>query len=721
MIHQIGLLLCVATLASSTSFGQGEVEFELGLQALGRSVREGRLDVASGQLQNLWTIHARRPYLLRRRAELIEYARRIGFAMKYEAPRLAEFLPGKVLSWSESSGEVKLRLAEKDLKDYRKGRDLYSLPITIMGTHEFLIRGGADLEKHGFWMQVCVFDGQAFELEFGALIATREADGKQTWLTYTDRLYRVHGGDRKLADESGGRVQQLASGLQVRIRIGQRHLEVWRGTKKTARILLERKPRGGLWIRADDIRSLEIRGKIDRHWLEARREDWLDARWRIHLRDWKAEKEVPGWLLEDDVPETRRRLELPDRLGEEQKAAFAPLLRVWQARRWSALSRKLFYIDEKRLPPDTLLYVQALADQGLDRRDVAIRGFRQLLDRRPGFDPARSRLAEIYRRAHQGDRALALWREAMESSPRSSRPHAELARLQLLMGRRDLARRTLAAAAEAGLRSPRLQALEDTCVLIETGPLWKSPSEHRSRHYRVRSDLGEASCRKAARILESAREDFLARFPKLVTERETPYEVCLFSSQKGFATYVSRIFSRPDIHTAGLFSPILGQLLVWKPLHDDELERTLRHEAVHQLMDGKLRTAPPWLHEGLALCYEQVDRSGPKAMPDPDRKRLLSLLAPGLEDLPTLSTLFSFTDEPFLDEAARNYAWSASFVLFLLHEERSRNGILDRILEQHVAQPDPDKARAKYADELDLVELESRFRTFLERLLHESR
>jgi len=590
----------------------------------------------------------------------------------------------------------------------------------MLGAHEIEVMGGSALEKHGFVLQICVSKGHAIELQCGALIPSRGPESKQTELHYKDRLFRIRDGKKNVVDDSSGRIHQLTGGLKIRIRVGQRSIEVWRGTTRSCKAVLKRKPGGSLWIQAEGIESLSIQGRIDRDWLTSLREDWLDARWRLYLRDWKAAEELPSWLLVQEDPARARHLDIPDRLTTEQKLAMAPLHRIWQARRWSALSRKLFYLDKKTLPPDTILYLQAIADHGLDRKAEASRGFEALLSKRPSFDQARIRLAAIYRRSHRSDRALALWAVAIEASPESSRPRAELARHYLLSGQRGRAKNVLADAVHAGIQSSLLRSMADTCVLMELGPTWKNRSEHRSSHFLVISDLSTAECRRATRILESAREDFLRRFPNLEVERKAPYVAYLFSNQKSFATYVSRIFSRPDIHTAGLYSSILDQLLAWKSPQKGELERTLRHEAIHQLMAGKLRTAPPWLQEGLALSYEQMDRSGREARPDKRQESLVSLLGSKLSDLPTLSTLFSLTDEAFLEEGPRNYAWSAIFVLFL-HQERARSGTLNGIVAHHVRQVDPDKARAAMVDTLDLVELESRFKLFLEELLPRSK
>jgi len=700
-------LVCVALLLTPALCAQEQVEFELGLEQLRHSMREGDLEQASDQLSNLWTIHARKSWLLRHRAELIEYSRRIGFCKKYPPPDLRWFLPGKVLSWSEATGRVRLLLTGKQLLAWRKGLGFYGFPLPMIGPHELRITGDAELEERGLGLRVCITATEpaagAYELQLGALIPSRAATGTKTGLRHADRLYWVQTDAKHKLDEAKGWQKAALGRMEARIRIGPRKVEVWRGSAPTCSAKMKSKPGGGFWIRARGLLSVAVSGRIDKNWLRGLREDWLDARRQLYLRMWKPENHVPAWLLRPDSEVAGRELLLPDRLDEAQARIYAPLYCVWQARRWSALSRKLFYLEDDALPADTRAWLQALADLGRERRKPAIAALEGLLDRRPEFLEARRQLADIHQRAHQPDRALALWSHAVATYPQIPRPRAELARLHLLAGDLSQARKALQDAHRAGLDSPRLRSIEETCTLIELGPSWKTRTEQRSTHYVVQSDLGERDCRRAIKVLESAREDFLRRFPRLEIQKTPPCRVYIFSSQRAFATYVARIFSRPEIHTAGIYSPILGQLLLWNTRDAGELERTLRHEAVHQLMDGRLRHAPPWLHEGLALVFEE---KGARLFRGKGRK---------VEDLPPLSTLMAMSMGEFEEDARRNYAWSAAYARFLLDPKES--ALLDQIIGAYLKDPDPDRVAESLFDQLDFVEMEDRFSHFMQKRL----
>jgi hypothetical protein len=149
-------------------------------------------------------------------------------------------------------------------------------------------------------------------------------------------------------------------------------------------------------------------------------------------------------------------------------------------------------------------------------------------------------------------------------------------------------------------------------------------------------------------------------------EKRRAYRVFLFSGRDGFMRYMADVAvlrAPPMENVAGVYSPILKQLLIWNLPSRAEMFRTVRHEGFHQYLDRLLPDPPVWLNEGMAVYYEGMERIGGDlkiGRPRPDDLELLEK-----EPLIPLAEFLPKTPSQFYKGGHHSYAQAWLFVHML--------------------------------------------------------
>ena len=227
--------------------------------------------------------------------------------------------------------------------------------------------------------------------------------------------------------------------------------------------------------------------------------------------------------------------------------------------------------------------------------------------------------------------ALVSTLQALVARPDATRETFETAGLFLLLaGRLDATRTIAEGAMRRGLHSPGLESMARVVVRSQNGPDWPKTYEYRSSNYDVVSDIDAATCEKAAGVLEEALLDFKVNVHALKAEAtKRHYKVFLFAGKEGFLRYHSdaSVMGGPlPGSIAGLYSPVLKQLLIWNLPNRDAMMRTVRHEGFHQYLDRLLPDPPVWFNEGLAVYYEGMLRVGGSLKTDTPRPDFVEYL-----------------------------------------------------------------------------------------------
>ena len=164
------------------------------------------------------------------------------------------------------------------------------------------------------------------------------------------------------------------------------------------------------------------------------------------------------------------------------------------------------------------------------------------------------------------------------------------------------------------------------------------------------------------------------------------------------------------VHTAGLYSPVLKQLLIWNLPNRTDMLRTIRHEGFHQYLDTLAKDVPPWLNEGMAEYYQgsrsALGRPSPGRL-QPRHLRSLALMR-GKGRVP-VEELTRMPYPKFYANPINNYAQGWALVHFLRRSTRRNRAIMDRLLQGLKAGKPYDAVRKEAFAGVDMKHLDAKF------------
>ena len=282
------------------------------------------------------------------------------------------------------------------------------------------------------------------------------------------------------------------------------------------------------------------------------------------------------------------------------------------------------------------------------------------------------------RLGHRGE-ALELFQAALDVDPQRADVWYERTGLLMGMGRRGEALESLRGAIQWEAYTEELHVLNSLLLRAHEGPDWPEVFEERSEHYVVRSDMGKRVCVDAASVLESSYERFSNRLGEADMGDE-PFRVYLFAGEAGYHRYARGILGGTPENTAGVYSPALGQLLIWNVPERSEMMQTVRHEGFHQYFDRLVGDSPRWLNEGLAEYYENADFTKGRSrqiLPHPEHLRTLEARDWKLVEL---EEFVRQEPEVFYGDAAGNYAQAWLLVHYLQESGGTERGVLEGLI-----------------------------------------
>ena len=265
------------------------------------------------------------------------------------------------------------------------------------------------------------------------------------------------------------------------------------------------------------------------------------------------------------------------------------------------------------------------------------------------------------------------------------------------------------AARSRGLGGREADSIQLMLFKARKGPDWSRSFEHASRHYRVFSDIDRETCVKATKVLEQAFLAYQAYLGRPAKGAQRRFKVYLFSGEKGYLAYCNGILGSVPSHTAGLYSPLLKQLLIWNLPNRESMMETVRHEGLHQFLDRLIGDTPTWLNEGLAEYYEAAG----------DGKWTQGIIRRAHLDVLSRSTLIPLrkfireSHQPFYRDASRHYAQAWALVHFLRHSGFENSQLFKRLLAELIASRSAAQSIEKVLGQTDLAKLETEFKAWL--------
>jgi hypothetical protein len=203
-----------------------------------------------------------------------------------------------------------------------------------------------------------------------------------------------------------------------------------------------------------------------------------------------------------------------------------------------------------------------------------------------------------------------------------------------------------------------------------------------SEHYDVCSDISERLCSDAALLLEKFYTKFDLHLRHVAPkQRKHVLRVYLFSGRAGYEAYTKVLNGKELKNTAGMYSPVVKQLLIWNlPDHESILE-TIRHEGFHQYLDDLAEDPPHWFNEGLATYYEGSKLVKGRWSDGDIRAEYVAVLKK--QPLVPLAQFLRAPASEFMNEktVSLNYAESWAFVHFLMSTGAENRKLVDRMMD----------------------------------------
>ena len=140
MTHWPGFLPAFLFLLAADARPQGAADFDDGMADVRRRIERGSWSRAREALVALIDEHGEAPYVLMQRGAIIDDLKRCVFYESYRAPKVKDLISGELLSYSDSSGKVKLRYGRGNLDDFirpdsKRAKHWLLHPLTFEGAY----------------------------------------------------------------------------------------------------------------------------------------------------------------------------------------------------------------------------------------------------------------------------------------------------------------------------------------------------------------------------------------------------------------------------------------------------------------------------------------------------------------------------------------------------------------------------------------------------------
>jgi hypothetical protein len=704
-----------------------EAELEVGLERVQQLLVSEAWSEAHDELMELVEAHAETDYVLFHVHRIKDALKRCAFWTEYERPESEELMAGDILALDKRSGKLKVRYrrekqSKEDEDDEEEDDD--SISEVLRDLIELLgIGDGVGQSDFTFWggvpMHPVFFSGPyTVEIKgtmpaeddiFGALFAVPEMvincgdEGSYrinfgypqhagSWYRSAS-MYHWFNGKWAQLDEDDGTPLKLAKSYTVKVIVSNSTITA----SANGRTFLKGKKKGKSYGQfgfkgCPNVTELTINGQANTAWLEGLADKWYADTWDEFDQDYDATSEFSEALAErvgktEKPPETI--LEgFPGRIHPKHQVHIKVLEKHEKKRDFTAMLR---YLDSLKKGSATLGftgYIGAQCHWMLGDLEDAIERIQPVCAEYDQFAPANLLHARCLAALGRETEAMDLLGTFIDANEDADAARVEVARMLARNGEFGRAEESLRSALAAEVPAA---ALEDVAFMLTTaqeGPGWSQPTDYESRNYAVRSDIDGKVCAEASKVLEQALSMYERLFGRPKSKAGDPerYEVYLFSGQAGYLTYTRHLFGSAAGGTAGVYSPVLKQLLIWNLPDRSQMMSTIRHEGFHQFLDRAVEaTLPSWFNEGTAEYFETAALSRGKMTPGtPVLGHVTALNEKGVKWI-DLKDLIASDRVKFYSDPGNYYAQSWAFVHYLLETGRKERTLYQSYFDGLVA------------------------------------
>ncbi|MCZ6787691.1 MAG: tetratricopeptide repeat protein [Planctomycetota bacterium] len=699
-------VLGVVAVLVGIAAADGRETFEKAFGEIRTQARKQKWGKARALLEALLKEHAEQDYVRVRRTSIVDLMKQCVFRSTNPLPDPKDLVAGDLLEHNLMSGRLRLRYEGGNLKDFRKIRDLYIHPAAFSGPHILTIKGTYPKSGSGPTVAVCVTSDEHYMVAFGNA-------GRESGAHVRVRYYKG-GGSRTVADRYQAKINP-GRRFTIKISVKNTNLNVLYNGKTLMRAKKGADQWGSIAVFAHRaIKEIHIEGRAEPSWLQGLIDKASQKQLEKFEKSYRDEDFLPGWLLRD--ARATKRLKKPDErtwpgaLGSTAKSVIARSTLHHTAGEYLEGYRYVRDVPRDGIPQSLRFYLMAKFHEDMGLFEQAVKEYREVAKLDPEFVSASVAAALLLAKLQKTGEAVRLFETLIERYPGGADLRAGCAIVLMKRGRMDEARAILENAAAQRVTSRALRRVHDMLVKAVDGPPWARRFEHKSLHYHVISDIDRATCAKATSILETAYLSYIARLDRVASTRRKRFRVYLFSGRGGYDAYCKDLLGHTAPHSAGLYSPVLKQLLIWNLPKREAMMRTVRHEGFHQYLDRIMDDPPLWFNEGLAEYYETAEVKDGRWNLGAKRADHLRTLRLGTQPLKVFLLLNS---RAFMAGARRNYAQAWAFIQFLRHGTSANRKLFERFWEAFKTIPESRKAIRHALDGRDLVALDREFRKHL--------
>lgn len=564
--------------------------------------------------------HAQKDYARAKRADLEDLVRRLSFRAECPPPDPQLVVKGKLKKFASKSGEIDIRYDATAPTDFEKSDGSLVFPARFRGPYTISVKGpsypttveASPSIRVGIQTDPKTGERRSYRVDFG--IPPHDEGSKSVWLP--SRIVQYVGDEKKYLFEKETSPAIPRKPYRCEVSVGATRLTA---TLNGAMLGGAAKPDGVFGYCAIDVldgwSEIGVSGMIEPSWIQSQVDAIVERKRAEFDARFDAKALLPGWLFEA-APAPAGGADA----GDADPAADVPAEFAIDFVKAVALvendecERALAAADDLRTrgaPEALVLVLVARAKLGQGEATEALASIEQVLAADKGSLLAAITKAQILFALGREDDAVSALRAATASPRAGVSVFESAAMFALYAGRPEDARATTEAAARRGLHSKLLEKVGRAVVRALNGPDWPKSYEFKSANYHVISDMDVETCRAATEVLEESLVAYRVHVRSISTKPTKLYKVYLFSGEAGFKRYLddSNLLGRRKIeNAAGIYSPLLKQLLIWSLPRRSEMVVTIRHEGFHQYLDRLLPDPPVWFNEGMATYYEGMQR-----------------------------------------------------------------------------------------------------------------
>ncbi len=681
----ISALLALPLWAVSAALPQqSAANFDKDLQKIHKLMDQRRWADADRQFKALLDNFKGQDVAFANRAVLIEDARRIRFWIDANVPDAKTLVSGDLQTYKAGeNAKIKIVYTPGNMGDFIQRRGAVTHPAHLDGPFTVKIEGAyyphnqPPFFNFGNWGD----DEIGYQVSFGIA-----PDGRGTY--FPGRIYEYRGDDETELDERDSIPAKASEEFTLEVKVSKSKITVKQQGKTILSAKRDRESGYGYFtiggLQDAGVTRVELVGEVQTGWIDGLIDDALSSQVEAFDASYDPSIALPKWLFaEIDVaaedPGADRTVPAPNPVNLHR--AWKQVGLAIRKGRTAAAIDWLTDLDEDDLPESHRAYLLCQLHYQLGNMDQALEQCRLVLEEDPMFLPARLDEGHLLYRLDR-ENSFEVLKDVAEDFPNTLRPNKEYLTLLLLSGRDLKAKAFVNDIASNNPRSPVLDSLKAMLVKAENGPNFAKMTEYSTEHYVVQTDMDREVCIEAAKLLEQMYRGYRLHLESSPEKDRKKFRVYLFSGESNFQHYAEDVFGGGHVSAAGLYSPVLKQLLIWNLPDREEMFNTFQHEGFHQYLDRMMPDPPVWLNEGMASYFEHVEYvKGKWKEGQKDSYHVATLRKKGLMPLAQYVRLShrEFRTEEF---ELRNYAQGWLLTHYLRNSNRKNLELFRQIFEE---------------------------------------